>query len=155
MTKVRILIRSSFTYVYGSKVSYKRCGDGFDLDPSLPEQLEELKFVLASENLKKGRIYIDENVIYDYNNKLGYFADKSSKSTKSKAKPVVEKVEEPKKVEKEPEVVVVEETASEEKEVEKLEEPIVKEKEVVKEVVETSKPTLNKRSKTSKYKVEE
>lgn len=74
MNKVRVLVLTSFTYIYGSKMSYRRCGDSFELNPSSPNELEELKYILASSYLKNGLIYIEDEVIFDYINKEGYFA---------------------------------------------------------------------------------
>lgn len=90
MQKVRVLILTSLTYIYGSKVSYKRCGDSFYLDPSLPEDFEELKYVLESSYLKKGLVYLEDYIIYDYKNSLGLFAKVDNKiQQKEKEVPVV------------------------------------------------------------------
>jgi rRNA maturation endonuclease Nob1 len=92
MNQIRVLVLTSFTYVYGSKVSYKQCGDGFYLNPSLPEELQELKFVLESSYLKKGLIHVEDQVIYDYKTKTGYFLESISEPTQ------VEEVKEPETV---------------------------------------------------------
>lgn len=76
MDKVRVTVQTSFTYQYGSKVSHVTCGAILYYDPSLSEELEELKFVMSSVYLKKGFVSVEESIKEDFTNKAGIFAKK-------------------------------------------------------------------------------
>jgi len=87
MNEVRVLVMTNFTYTYGSP-SYKQCGDSMYFDPSLSEQLEELKFILDSSYMKKGWLYVEENIKQDFKNRVGIFADTSIVTTEIKVEPI-------------------------------------------------------------------
>jgi hypothetical protein len=76
MTEVRVLVMTNYTYTYGSKASYKICGDSMYFNPSLDEHLDELKFILDSSFYKKGWLYVEDNIKEDFKNKVGIFAEK-------------------------------------------------------------------------------
>ena len=78
MNKVRVTVESSFTYQYGSNVSHKVCGAILYYNPSLENELEELKYVMDSVYLKKGFISVEQSIKEDFKNKAGIFAEKTT-----------------------------------------------------------------------------
>ena len=76
MNEVRVLVLTNFTYTYGaSNPSYKQCGESMYFNPSLSKELEELKFILESSYMKKGWLYIENNIIEDFKNRVGIFTN--------------------------------------------------------------------------------
>lgn len=91
MNKVRITVESSFTYQYGSKVSHVICGAILYYNPSLDNELEELKYVMDSIYLKKGFISVEQSIKEDFKNKVGIFAEKTIVSEQVSSTTVIEK----------------------------------------------------------------
>lgn len=87
MNEVRVLVMTNFTYTYSSS-SYKQCGDSMYFNPSSPEQLEELKFLLDSSYMKKGWLYVEENIKEDFKNRVGIFANTPLVTTEIKVEPI-------------------------------------------------------------------
>lgn len=90
MNKVRVTVESSFTYQYGSKVSHVICGAILYYNPSLENELEELKYVMDSVYLKKGFISVEQSVKEDFKNKAGIFAEKTIVSEQVSSNTVIE-----------------------------------------------------------------
>ena len=90
MNKVRVTVESSFTYQYGSKVSHVICGAILYYNPSLENELEELKYVMDSVCLKKGFIAVEQSVKEDFKNKAGIFAEKTIVSEQVSSNTVIE-----------------------------------------------------------------
>lgn len=91
MNKVRVTVESSFTYQYGSKVSHVICGAILYYNPSLENELEELKYVMDSVYLKKGFISVEQSIKEDFKNKAGIFAEKTIVSEQVSSNTVIEK----------------------------------------------------------------
>ncbi len=91
MNKVRVTVESSFTYQYGSKVSHVICGAILYYNPSLENELEELKYVMDSIYLKKGFISVEQSIKEDFKNKAGIFAEKTIVSEQVSSNIVIEK----------------------------------------------------------------
>lgn len=91
MNKVRVTVESSFTYQYGSNVSHKVCGAILYYNPSLENELEELKYVMDSVYLKKGFISVEQSIKEDFKNKAGIFAEKTTISKQVSTNNIVEK----------------------------------------------------------------
>lgn len=87
MNEVRVLVMTNFTYTYSSS-SYKQCGDSMYFNPSSPEQLEELKFLLDSSYMKKGWLYVEENIKEDFKNRVGIFDNTPLVTTEIKVEPI-------------------------------------------------------------------
>jgi len=87
MNEVRVLVMTNFTYTYSSS-SYKQCGDSMYFNPSSPEQLEELKFLLDSSYMKKGWLYVEENIKQDFKDRVGIFANTPLVTTEIKVEPI-------------------------------------------------------------------
>jgi hypothetical protein len=87
MNEVRVLVMTNFTYTYGSS-SYKQCGDSMYFNPSSSEQLDELKFLLDSSYMKKGWLYVEENIKEDFKNRVGIFANTPLVTTEIKVEPI-------------------------------------------------------------------
>lgn len=91
MNKVRVTVESSFTYQYGSNVSHKVCGAILYYNPSLENELEELKYVMDSVYLKKGFISVEQSIKEDFKNKTGIFAEKTTIPKQVSTNNIVEK----------------------------------------------------------------
>jgi hypothetical protein len=87
MNEVRVLVMTNFTYTYGTP-SYKQCGESMYFSPSSSEQLDELKFILDSSYMKKGWLYIEENIKQDFKNRVSIFANTPLVTTEIKVEPI-------------------------------------------------------------------
>ena len=77
MNKVRVTVQTSFTYEYGSRANHLTCGAIMYFNPSLENELDELKFVMSSVYLKRGFLSLEESIKENFKNKAGIFAEKT------------------------------------------------------------------------------